>query len=51
MTYKQAIEIAKAEGLEQEVNYSYGKCLMAIGSDSPEAQSRAAEEALGEWVK
>lgn len=49
MDYNKMIEIAKANGLEQEVNYSYGVCLIAIGSDTPEAKERAAEEALREW--
>lgn len=43
------MEIAKANGLEHEVNYSYGVCLMAIGSDTPEAKERAAKQALREW--
>lgn len=43
------MNIAKANGLEQEVNYSYGVCLMAIGSDTPEAREEAAREALREW--
>lgn len=41
--------IAKANGLEHEVDYSYGICLMAIGTDTPEAREEAAEEALREW--
>ena len=49
MDYKQMMEIAKANGLEHEVNYSYGVCLMAIGSDTPEAEEQAAEDALREW--
>lgn len=49
MTYKQMMEIAKANGLEHEVDYSYGICLMAIGSDTPEAQGQAATDALREW--
>ena len=49
MNYKQMMEIAKANGLEQEVDYSYGVCLMAIGSDTPEAKEQAACEALREW--
>lgn len=49
MNYKRMIEIAKSWGLEHEVNYTYGVCLMAIGSDTPEAQEQAAEEALREW--
>ena len=49
MNYKQMMEIAKANGLEQEVNYSYGVCLMAIGSDTSEAREEAAKEALREW--
>ena len=49
MDYKQMMEIAKANGLENEVNYSYGVCLMAKSSDTPEAREEAAEEALREW--
>lgn len=49
MNYKQMMEIAKANGLEQEVNYSYGVCLMAKSSDTPEAREEAAREALREW--
>lgn len=49
MDYKQMMEIAKANGLEQEVNYSYGVCLMAKSSDTPEAREQAAHEALSEW--
>ena len=49
MTYNQMKNIAKANGLEHEVDYSYGIRLMAIGSDTPEAKERAAEEALMEW--
>lgn len=49
MNYKRMIEIAKSWGLEHEVNYTYGVCLMAIGCDTPEAQEQAAEEALREW--
>lgn len=49
MTYSQMMEIAKANGLEHEVDYSYGICLMAIGSDTPEAREEAADEALREW--
>jgi len=49
MDYNKMIEIAKSWGLEDEVNYSYGVCLMAIGSDTPEAKERAAKEALREW--
>lgn len=49
MDYKQMMEIAKANGLEHEVDYSYGICLMAIGSDTPEAREEAADEALREW--
>lgn len=49
MDYNKMMEIAKANGLEQEVNYSYGVCLMAIGSDTPDAQEQAAKEALREW--
>lgn len=45
------MEIAKSYGLEQEVNYSYGVCLMAKSSDTPEAREEAAEEALREWIK
>jgi len=49
MTYNQMKNIAKANGLEHEVDYSYGICLMAIGTDTPEAREEAAEEALREW--
>lgn len=49
MNYKQMMEIAKSYGLEHEVDYSYGICLMAIGSDTPEAQEQAATDALREW--
>ena len=49
MNYKQMMEIAKANGLEHEVNYSYGVCLMTKSSDTPEAREEAAEEALREW--
>ena len=49
MNYKQMMKIAKANGLEHEVNYSYGVCLMAKSSDTPEAREEAAEEALREW--
>jgi hypothetical protein len=49
MDYKQMMEIAKANGLENEVNYSYGVCLMAKSSDTPEAREEAAKEALREW--
>jgi hypothetical protein len=49
MNYKQMMEIAKSYGLEHEVDYSYGICLMAIGSDTPEAREEAAKEALREW--
>ncbi len=49
MTYIEMIKIAKANGLEHEVDYSYGVCLMAIGSDTPEAKEQAAKEALREW--
>jgi hypothetical protein len=49
MTYNQMMEIAKANGLENEVNYSYGVCLMAKSSDTPEAREEAAKEALREW--
>ena len=49
MNYKQMMEIAKANGLENEVNYSYGVCLMAKSSDTPEAREEAAKEALREW--
>lgn len=49
MNYKQMMEIAKANGLEHEVNYSYGVCLMAKSSDTPEAREEAAKEALREW--
>jgi len=49
MNYREMIEKAKQSGLENEVNYTYGICLMAIGSDTPEAQEQAAEEALREW--
>ena len=49
MNYKQMMEIAKANGLEYEVNYSYGVCLMAKSSDTPEAREEAAKEALREW--
>lgn len=43
------MDIAKSWGLEDEVNYSYGVCLMAIGSDTPDAQEQAAIDALREW--
>ena len=49
MDYKQMMEIAKANGLEHEVDYSYGICLMAIGTDTPAAREQAANEALDEW--
>lgn len=49
MDYKQMMEIAKANGLEHEVNYSYGVCLMAKSSDTLEAREEAAKEALREW--
>lgn len=49
MTYNQMINIAKANGLEHEVDYSYGICLMAIGTDTPAAREQAANEALDEW--
>jgi hypothetical protein len=49
MTYNQMKAIAKANGLEHEVDYSYGICLMAIGTDTPEAREEAAKEALREW--
>lgn len=49
MTYNQMIDIAKANGLEHEVDYSYGICLMAIGTDTPAAKEQAANEALDEW--
>lgn len=49
MDYKQMMEIAKANGLEHEVDYSYGICLMAIGTDTPAAREQAADEALDEW--
>lgn len=49
MDYKQMMDIAKTYGLEDEVNYSYGVCLMAIGTDTPAAREQAAEEALREW--
>jgi hypothetical protein len=49
MDYNEMMNIAKANGLEDEVNYSYGVCLMAIGSDTPEAREEAAEQALREW--
>ena len=49
MTYNQMIDIAKANGLEHEVDYSYGICLMAIGTDTPAAREEAAKEALREW--
>ena len=49
MTYNQMIDIAKANGLEHEVDYSYGICLMAIGTDTPSAREQAANEALREW--
>lgn len=49
MTYNQMINIAKANGLEHEVDYSYGICLIAIGTDTPAAREQAANEALDEW--
>lgn len=49
MNYREMMEIAKANCLEHEVDYSYGICLMAIGSDTPEAQEQAAADALREW--
>lgn len=49
MNYKQMIDVAKQYGLENEVNYSYGVCLMAIGTDTPDAEEQAAREALREW--
>lgn len=49
MKYKEMMEIAKANGLENEVNYTYGICLMAIGTDTPKAVEQAAQEALREW--
>lgn len=49
MTYNEMMNIAKQYGLENEVNYSYGVCLMAKSSDTPEAREEAAEEALREW--
>ena len=49
MTYNQMKDIAKANGLEHEVDYSYGICLMAIGTDTPAAREEAANEALREW--
>ena len=49
MNYNKMIEIAKSWGLADEANYSYGICLMAIGSDTPEAKEQAAEQALREW--
>lgn len=51
MDYNKMMKIAKANGLEHEVDYSYGVCLMAIGSDTPEAKEQAAQEALNEWIK
>ena len=49
MTYNQMKDIAKANGFEHEVDYSYGICLMAIGTDTPAAREEAAKEALREW--
>lgn len=49
MTYNQMISIARANGLEHEVDYTYGICLMAIGTDTPAAREQAANEALDEW--
>lgn len=49
MTYNQMISEARKHGLENEVNYSYGICLMAIGRDDRNAQSQAAQQALDEW--
>ena len=49
MDYNKMMKIAKSWGLEDEVNYSYGVCLMAIGSDTPAAREQAANEALDEW--
>ena len=49
MNYREMMEKAKQNGLENEVNYTYGICLMAIGSDTPEAREEAAREALREW--
>lgn len=49
MDYNEMMNIAKSWGLEDEVNYSYGVCLMAKSSDTPEAREEAAKEALREW--
>jgi hypothetical protein len=49
MDYNEMMNIAKSWGLEDEVNYSYGVCLMAKSSDTPEAREEAAHEALREW--
>ena len=49
MNYREMMTEARKHGLENEVNYSYGVCLMAIGTDTPAAEEQAAQEALREW--